>query len=366
LKLVFVTQELDPTHAALAQTLDLVGALATRVDELAIVARDVDWDGVPANASVRTFGAAGKLARGYEFERELNASLRRADAVLVHMVPQFALLAGPATRLRRVPLALWYTHWYAGRALRAATRVVDAVFSVDRSSFPLASPKVRGIGHAIDVDRFAPGARPPEGGPLRLLALGRTARWKGLSTLLDAVSLAVAGGADLRLELRGPSLTDDERAHRVELERRVAGDEALRSRVEILPAVPRAEIPALIAGADLVVSPNEPRSGATLDKAVFEAAACARPVLSTNPAFASLLGDLPLPLLAAPRNPQALADAIVGVESAGPAGRVLAGDELRARVVTGHSLDHWADTMIRALSEIRSPRGRAGSERAAG
>jgi glycosyltransferase involved in cell wall biosynthesis len=321
---------------------------------------------VPANASVRTFSASGKLGRGLQFEQSLTASLGRADAVLVHMVPQFALLAVPATRLRRVPLALWYTHWHAGRALRAATRAVDAVFSVDRSSFPLASPKVRGIGHAIDVDRFAPGPPRPAGGPLRLLALGRTARWKGLGTLLDAVSLAVGRGADLRLEVRGPSLSDDERAHRRELEQRVAGDDVLRSRVEIMQPVARAEIPALIASADLIVSPNEPHSGATLDKAVYEAAACARPVLSTNPAFAPLLGGLALPLLAAPRDPQALAEALAGIESAGAAARARSGHELRARVVADHSLDHWADTMIRALREIRSPRGRAGSERAPG
>lgn len=364
MKLVFVTQELDPNHAALAQTVDLVGALAERVDELAIVARDVEWDGVPANASVRTFDAAGRLGRGWQFERSLNASLGGADAVLVHMVPQFALLAAPSARIRRAPLALWYTHWHAGRALRAATKVVDVVFSVDCSSFPIATPKVRGIGHAIDVERFAPGPPSEHEGPLRLLALGRTARWKGLATLLDAMSLAAGRGADVRLEIRGPSLSDDERAHRLELGRRVESDDSLRARVAILPPVPRDEIPALIASVDLVVSPNEPRSGATLDKAVFEAAACARPVLSTNPAFASLLGGLSLPLLAPARDPEALAAAIVAVAAAGGGARAQAGEQLRARVVAGHSLDHWADTVIEALREIRSPRGRASSERA--
>ena len=366
MKLVFVTQELDPGHAVLAQTVDLVGALAARVDELAIVARDVAWDGAPANAVVRTFEAAGKLGRGWRFERSLNASLGEADAVLVHMVPQFAVLAAPAARIRRVPLGLWYTHWHAGAALRAATRLVDVVFSVDRSSFPLATPKLRGIGHAIDVQRFA--ASPPsrQVGPLRLLALGRTARWKGLTTLLDAVSLAVARDADVHLEIRGPSLTEDERAHRLELERRVATDESLRTRVTVLPPVPREEIPALIASVDVVVSPNEPRSGATLDKAVFEAAACGRPVLSTNPAFASLLGGLSLPLLAPPRSPEALAEAIVVLAGAGTEALAEAGEQLRARAVADHSLDHWADTVISALREIRSPRGRAGSERPAG
>jgi glycosyltransferase involved in cell wall biosynthesis len=366
MKLVFVTQELDPNHAALAQSVDLVGALAARVHELAIVARDVDWDGVPLNAAVRTFEASGKLGRGWQFERSLNASLEGADAVLVHMVPQFVLLAAPAVRIRRVPLALWYTHWHSGATLRAATAVVDVVFSVDRSSFPLPTPKVRGIGHAIDVERFAPGAVSAQEGPLRLLALGRTARWKGLSTLLDALSLAVGRGADVHLEIRGPSLTEDERAHRRELERRVENDDSLRTRVAILPSVPRSEIPTLLASVDLVVSPNEPRSGATLDKAVFEAAACARPVLSTNPAFASLLGGLALPLLAPARDPESLAAGIEALAAAGRLALARAGEQLRARVVADHSLDHWADSVIEALREIRSPRARAGSERAPG
>lgn len=364
MKLVFVTQELDPSHPALAQTTDLVGALAQRVDELAIVARDVDWNRVPANAAVRTFASPRRLRRGWQFEQSLHASLGGADAVLVHMVPEFAVLAAPAVRIHRIPFALWYTHWHAGRALRAAAAVVDVVFSVDRSSFPLDSPKLRGIGHAIDVERFALAPLVAHERPLRLLALGRTARWKGLGTLLEAVALAVGRGADVHLEIRGPSLSDDERAHRSELERHVESDASLRTRVSILPPVAREAIPALIAAADVVVSPNEPRSGATLDKAVFEAAACGRPVLSTNPAFASLLGGLSLPLVVPARDPEALAGAVLALVHAGAAELAQAGEQLRARVVADHSLGHWADTVIDVLREIRSPRGGAGSERA--
>ena len=357
MKLVFVTQELDPGHAALAQTLDLVRGLSSRVDELAIVARDVHWDEVPPNATVRTFESGSKLGRGLRFERALNASLGGADAVLVHMVPQFAVLAAPAVRARRLPLALWYTHWNASRALRVATRLVDVVLSVDRSSFPLATPKVRGIGHAIDVERFAAAPLSPHPGQLRLLALGRTARWKGLATLLDAFALVLESGTEATLEIRGPSLTEDERAHRQELASRIAGDERLHSQVELLEPVPRAQIPALLASSDVVVSPNEPRSGSTFDKAVFEAAACARPVVSTNAAFAPLLDGLPLRLLAPPGDPVALAAALRNVAAAGEEVRAATGTELRRRVVEHHSLDHWAETVIAVLGEVGSRRG---------
>ena len=260
MKLVFVTQELDVDHAALEQSLDLVRGLASRVDELAIVARDVRWDKVPSNARVRTFEARGKLGRGVRFERALHSSLGDADAVLVHMVPQFAVLAAPAVRARRLPLALWYTHWQASRSLRVATRLVDVVLSVDRASFPFATPKLRGIGHAIDVERFAAAPPSPHPGPLRLLALGRTARWKGLGTLLDALALAVESGTDATLEIRGPSLNADERAHREELAAGSPATSGCNRGSSCWSRSPGARSRLSSPRSTSLVSPNEPRS----------------------------------------------------------------------------------------------------------
>src|SRR3954466_1250097 len=253
MKLVFVTQTLDPEHGSLAQTLDLVRALAERCDELVVLCRTVRWDDVPGNVTTRTFDAPTKLGRAVAFERALAASLDGSDAVLVHMVPTFLVLAAPLAKLRRVPLLLWYTHWHASRSLRVATALSDVALTVDTASFPLRSTKVRGIGHAIDVDTFD--AAPPvaHDGPLRFLAVGRLARWKGLATLIEAFDLA---DLDATLELRGPALTADERAHRDEL---VAAIED-KERISLEPPVARAGVPALLTEADVVVSPAQPQS----------------------------------------------------------------------------------------------------------
>ncbi len=342
MRLIFVTQTLDPDHATLGQSLDLVRALAERSEELIVLCQTQRTTELPANVRVRTFDAPFRPLRALRFVAALGAELRtRPDAILAHMVPVYVILAWPFARPRRIPLLLWYTHWHASRALRLATRLCDVVLSVDRRSFPLDSPKLRGIGHAIDVDAFAPGEARPAG-PLRLLALGRTARrWKGLTTLLEGLRLAKV---DAALEIRGGQLTDDERRYVEEL-RQLAAEPGLAGLVTFAPSLPRAEIPALLQSVDALVAPVEPQRRSSLDKAVFEAAACGVPVLTSNPSLTEWLDGLPVELRFPPRDPEALARALEAFAAATPEARAETGRELRRRVVRDHSLAAWADTV---------------------
>ena len=78
--------------------------------------------------------------------------------------------------------------------------------------------------------------------------------------------------------------------------------------------------------------------------------------MTTNAALGPFLRDLPVSLLAPPRNPEALAGALVAVGAAGPDVRAEIGAELRRRVVTGHSVEHWAKAVIEVVREVRSGR----------
>jgi glycosyltransferase involved in cell wall biosynthesis len=353
-RLVFVTQVVDADHGALAQTVDAVRALAERYERVDVICDHVGRHDLPADVGFRTFGSGTKAGRGARFELALAGTLRpRPDAVFVHMVPTFVALAAPLAKPARVPLLLWYTHWHASRALRLATRLADRVLSVDRRSFPFETDKLRGIGHAIDVERFVPHARPAASdGALRLLALGRFARWKGYATLLEGFRLAVEEGLDATLEVRGPELTDDERRHRAELAALVAATPALAERVRLEAPVVRDEIPALLAGADALVSATEPRGSETLDKVVYEAAACAVPVVSSNTALAEFLDGLPVELRFRARDPADLARALSGLAAAGGEARAQAGATLRLRVEQGHSLSSWADAVAASVAEL--------------
>ncbi len=344
MRLVFVTQQVDPGHPALAATIPMIRALAAQVDEVVVLADRALPGVLPGNCRTRSFAARSRAGRGARYTKAIAAELARRPkpaAVVAHMCPIYAVLAAPLARPLGVRVLLWYTHWHASRLLGAAERVSSAVLTVEPRTFPLPSRKLRPIGHGIDLDELGC-AREENAVPgLRALALGRYSPAKGLETVLRAVRLALDAGVDLRLEVYGPALTPEERAHRAALESLVAELE-LEKRVRLGHAVLRNELPGLFARADVLV--NNMRAGAT-DKVVFEAGASCVPAIASNPAFDTLL---PAELRFEREDPQSLADRLAAFARLDPEERRRLGEELRGRVAAGHSVTSWAAGVVEA------------------
>lgn len=356
MRLIFVTQSVDAEDPILGATVAKLRALAERVDELVVITDRIGAHDLPANVTLRTFGSRTKLGRGLKYMRALAPQLlsrRRPAAVIAHMCPIYLVLAAPLAKLVRVPLALWYTHWTIDRTLRLATMLADVGLSVDRRSYPLDRPKVKGIGHGIDVTQFAArSAAPPANGTLRLLALGRTSPSKDFDTLVRAAARCRAEGMDLRVEIHGASSTDEERRHRLELEELIAA-EGLADVIELGDPVPRSAVPALIRSFDAVVNTTRGQtSGGALDKVVYETAACAVPIVACNPHFDEFLGGLPVELHFGSQDDAELARVLRAFAEAEPERRERAGKELRRRVETGHSTDSWADAVVATVRQL--------------
>jgi glycosyltransferase involved in cell wall biosynthesis len=334
-RLLFATQQVDSAHPTLGAAAGMVRALASRVDEVVVFAASASLLDLPANVRFRSFAAPAQTLRGLRFEAQLARELVRGrpTAFLAHMSPVYALLAAPLLRPLNVPVLLWFTQQSGGANLGRATRVVDTILSVDARSVPIASSKVRSIGHGIETALFDCAERPGHDG-LRLLSLGRYSEVKGHDVAVRA--LPALRGA--QLTVCGEEATPNDAFIRARLGA-LARELGLEGRVRLLDAVPRGDVPRLLAEANVLVNATH---GASADKVVFEALAACTPVVAASPVFDRLL---PPALRFIDGDPAGLASA-VRAAAALPAGER---HKLRARVEAEHSVDHWADAVVAAM-----------------
>ena len=344
-RLVFITQQVDPGHPALAATVPKIHALAGLVDEVVVLADRVLPGTLPDNCRSLSFASRTKAGRGVKFEAALTRELARRErpvAIVAHMCPIYAVLAAPLARPLGIPIVLWFTHWKRTRTLEAAEKAATAVASVDERSFPIDSPKVVAIGHGIDLDEFPCRPEGQRASDFRVASLGRYSRAKGLDTIVRAVGLSAQKGLDVRLEIHGPALSAAEREHRGELERLVK-ELDLGARVRLDAAVLRSEVPEVLHRADCLV--NNMEAGAP-DKIVYEAGASCLPVIASNPVFDEFLDQLPVRLQFARDDPEQLAGRIERLAAMPLAKRAGIGRVLRERVAADHSVRNWAERIL--------------------
>lgn len=356
--LIFVTQLVDADDAVLGFTLRQVKALArrTRVVVIANEVRSVPRD---LGADVLTLGkeaGRGRVRRTVAYQVALLRAWRRLErpVLFAHMCPEYVVAARPLARLVRLPLTLWFTHPSDSPRLGRAARASRRVFTAMPGSFPRRDVTAEAIGHSIDMSEFAVQPQ-PAGGPLRLLAVGRTSPVKGYAEIIRAVAETKAAGGEVVLRIVGGATTADEAVQRGELAALIEALDAA-DRVTLAGPVPPAQVVAELAGAHVLVSAT---AAGSADKAVFEALACGRPVVTSNPVFADLLGGFEPPLLYPAGDVAALAERLLRLASL-PAGALSSlGLALRERVENAHSLDNWAGKIATAIDEVRSePSGR--------
>jgi len=213
--------------------------------------------------------------------------------------------------------------WYQSLADRALARLTHRAIAVSGSTRDflvrqrfVPAERVRLIWNGAPLDEFAPG--PPEtaaavrlelglpvGAPV-VGAVGRLSLQKGHRYLLEAAARVSAHRSDVRFLIVGD------------------GDQAgaLRRQAEALGIAPRVafaghrgDIPAVLGAIDVLCIPSL-YEGTPL--ALFEAMAAGKPIVSTSvDGCREVLEDTPCGLLVPPRDPPALAEALLRVLDSG-------------------------------------------------
>jgi glycosyltransferase involved in cell wall biosynthesis len=194
---------------------------------------------------------------------------------------------------------------------------------------------IRGSG--VDIARFRPADAEP-GGPLRVVLVARLIREKGIHEAVAAARLVRATRDDVEFILAGE--TDTESPSGVPVATlRAWHDEGV---VTWLGRVD--DVPALLASCQVALLPTY-REG--LPKSLLEAAACGLPIVATD---VTGCREVVLPgingVLVPPRNPAAIADAVLALAAdperrrrLGRASRCLAEEQFAEEMVVQRTMD---------------------------
>jgi len=335
----------DPILGFTTTWMNRLAAHFDRVDVITMRAGQLDL-----HPGVRVFSVGkergfSEARRAVEFYRLLRARLseRRYSACFAHMMPLFAVMGWPLLHIRRVPITLWYTHRQAGQVLRLAECISQRVVTAAPDSFPIPSLKVRPIGHGIDTDFFSPAPGAPPAEPT-IVYVARIMPIKRQDALIRA--LPDVPGARVRLVGAIPSDVPEAGRYRAELER-LAAALGVADRVTFTGPLPPEGVRAELRAAALAVNLSPV---GLFDKAALESMACGVPTIVTNPAFDTLLGDPPERLrIDLQADPVLLAARLRALLALSDQERAAIGADVRARVVSAHSLDALMTRLVYVL-----------------
>jgi len=184
------------------------------------------------------------------------------DCVFVHMNQIYVLLGFPFWFNKRV--FLWYVHKSVGLSLKIAEKLVNKIFTASEKSFRLPSKKVVIVGHGIDTDLFK-----YENEGSGVCTVGRISKSKNIHIILDAVRKL-----NVEFKVAGEPITEEDKKYVSEL------------RDFNWKSMKHAEISEFLNDCNVFVNLSDTGS---LDKAILEAMACDRKILTSNEAFSDIL-----------------------------------------------------------------------------
>ena len=271
------------------------------------------------------------------------------DAIVVVVLDDPALLAQVRAAVGdRCPVVWWSSQVPSPMATTLAARWADGLLVTAMPDDGIVRVPTWIVGTGVDLRSEAPDL--PHQPPLQLLALGRTAPSKGLTTMIRAVAVARSNGVDTRLTIVGPSTSAVELRYRRELETLVK-DVALTPVVEIRDAVEPSAVGEIIAETHALIDAS---ADDDLRPASLEAIAAGRPVLTSNRRLARMLPGDDLALDFEPGNANHLAHRIGLLAEMRPASLARLATAARARIEHGHARTSLAAQWTEAIEAVHA------------
>ena len=288
MKILVITQKYDINDSNLGAFIDWWDRLACQLEKVYILALEKQSEPTLSNMEVVSMGkerGGGFLGKIYGFYSGFFKVIGKTDAILVHMIPKYVILAAPVAFIYRKPIYMWYTgvsvHW----KLRLAVLFCKKVFTAHEAAMRIETPKRVITGHGIDVSKFVPAAHLPQGDKIpqkiTILSVGRITPSKQHDFVIRAVADLIKLGYNLKLKIIGGIIQEYHQGY-FEILKKLAKDLKVDEKIEFSGPVSYDKMPECFQNADILIN-AVPFGG--LDKVVLEAMASGVIPLTSNSAF---------------------------------------------------------------------------------
>ena len=196
LKVYFFTPKVDSNDPIFGHSLDWIREISGQAESLKVLAvhflstsKDVDpkidIEEIGGGNFAKRFRGIVKLIRiGFEIFQ----SRKKQSVVIYHMIKEPGIVLGLPLKLFRVRQVLWYSHSSNSLGLNMVNAFVDQVFTPTQDSYPIASKKMRVVGHGINSQLFHLSAKASEDSREGIISVGRISKIKRLEILIRAMT----------------------------------------------------------------------------------------------------------------------------------------------------------------------------------
>ena len=294
MKLLILTQKVDKNDPVLGFFHKWIEEFSKHAEEVSVICLYKGEFDLPNNVKVYSLGKEEKLkAKSYKlkalfrFYKYIWDLRYEYDSVFVHMNQIYVVLGGIFWIIEGKKIVLWYVHRAKSFSLYIAEKLVNNIITSSKESFTLKSEKVVYVGHGVDTDKFI-STEYLEGGPKKVLYVGRITPIKDLETFINAADILNTKHSGVyTFKIIGNPATKTDYEYEKKLKELIK-NKKLKNVIHFKPAVSPSELPELYANSYLTVNLS-PSGG--MDKTVLESWASNRPAFVSNNAFKQILEE---------------------------------------------------------------------------
>lgn len=283
MKLVFITQKLAFGDPLMGFTHTWVEALAREVDELIVIANEVGAVHLSPSIAIHSLGKESHASKFKRFVRlnQILKAQKNVDAIFCHQCPIYLLSALPTSKLKHIPLYLWYAHGHASLTAKIAAKFARQVFTSSPFALTIDHPQKKIMGQGVDTAFWENLRKTYQTHEIRMVHLGRLSPVKNITAMIELTAKLKSLNYKVRLDLIGDPATAADQKYLLDL-LKLTHDLNVTPDVNFLGGMGHEKVKVALSESDYTLGFST--SGA-IDKSLIETVCAGLIPITYNPSF---------------------------------------------------------------------------------